>query len=110
MRYPIKTDRTILKKILDKKLKIKNMSRQLNFYATDADRKIIADILREHFGEMIEVPSPKDSRCTGHCSGGRRGRLVSGPGPSGADALYCRMMSASRRFQVLPTGKSRLAE
>lgn len=37
------------------------MSRQLNFYATDADRKIIADILREHFGEMIEVPSPKDS-------------------------------------------------
>lgn len=36
------------------------MSRQLNFYATDADRKIIADILREHFGEMIEVPSPKD--------------------------------------------------
>ena len=61
MRYPIKTDRTKLKKILDKKLKIKNMSRQLNFYATDADRKIIADILREHFGEMIEVPSPKDS-------------------------------------------------
>ena len=37
------------------------MSRQLNFYATDADRKIIAAILREHFGEMIEVPSPKDS-------------------------------------------------
>ena len=37
------------------------MSRQLNFYATDADRKIIADILREHFGEMIEVPSMKDS-------------------------------------------------
>lgn len=37
------------------------MSRQLNFYATDADRKIIADILREHFGEMIEVPSAKDS-------------------------------------------------
>lgn len=37
------------------------MSRQLNFYATDADRKIIADILHEHFGEMIEVPSPKDS-------------------------------------------------
>ncbi|WP_298826789.1 hypothetical protein [uncultured Capnocytophaga sp.] len=37
------------------------MSRQLNFYATDADRKIIADILCEHFGEMIEVPSPKDS-------------------------------------------------
>jgi hypothetical protein len=37
------------------------MSRQLNFYATDADRKIIADILREHFGEMIEVPCPKDS-------------------------------------------------
>ena len=37
------------------------MSRQLNFYATDADRKIIADILREHFGELIEVPSPKDS-------------------------------------------------
>lgn len=37
------------------------MSRQLNFYASDADRKIIADILREHFGEMIEVPSPKDS-------------------------------------------------
>ena len=37
------------------------MSRQLNFYAPDADRKIIADILREHFGEMIEVPSPKDS-------------------------------------------------
>ena len=36
------------------------MSRQLNFYATDADRKIIAAILREHFGEMIEVPSPKD--------------------------------------------------
>ncbi len=66
MRYPIndncnKTHRTILKKILDKELKIKNMSRQLNFYATDADRKIIADILREHFGEMIEVPSPKDS-------------------------------------------------
>lgn len=46
-------------KILDKKLKIKNMSRQLNFYATDADRKIIADILREHFGEMIEVLCPK---------------------------------------------------
>ena len=66
MRYPInnncnKTHRTILKKILDKELKIKNMSRQLNFYATDADRKIIANILREHFGEMIEVPSPKDS-------------------------------------------------
>ena len=66
MRYPInnncnKTHRTILKKILDKELKIKNMSRQLNFYATDADRKIIAAILREHFGEMIEVPSPKDS-------------------------------------------------
>ena len=37
------------------------MSRQLNFYATDADRKIIADIFREHFGEMIEVPSPKDN-------------------------------------------------
>ena len=37
------------------------MSRQLNFYATDADRKIIAAILREHFGEMIEVPSTKDS-------------------------------------------------
>ena len=37
------------------------MSRQLNFYATDADRKIIAAILREHFGEMIEVPSMKDS-------------------------------------------------
>ena len=37
------------------------MSRQLNFYATDADRKIIADILREHFGELIEVPCPKDN-------------------------------------------------
>lgn len=37
------------------------MSRQLNFYATDADRKIIVDILREHFGEMIEVPCPKNS-------------------------------------------------
>ena len=37
------------------------MSRQLNFYASDADRKIIADILCEHFGEMIEVPSHKDS-------------------------------------------------
>ena len=37
------------------------MSRQLNFYATDADRKIIAAILREHFGEMIEVPCPKDN-------------------------------------------------
>ena len=37
------------------------MSRQLNFYATDADRKIIVAILREHFGEMIEVPSQKDS-------------------------------------------------
>ena len=39
------------------KEEIKSMSRQLNFYATDADRKIIAAILREHFGEMIEVPS-----------------------------------------------------
>ena len=37
------------------------MSRQLNFYASDADRKIIADILHKHFGEMIEVPSHKDS-------------------------------------------------
>nr|WP_314603957.1 hypothetical protein [uncultured Capnocytophaga sp.] len=37
------------------------MSRQLNFYASDADRKIIADILREQFGEMIEVPRHKDS-------------------------------------------------
>jgi len=37
------------------------MSRQLNFYATDADRKIIADILRKHFGELIEVPCPKDN-------------------------------------------------
>ena len=43
------------------KEEIKSMSRQLNFYATDADRKIIAAILREHFGEMIEVPSMKDS-------------------------------------------------
>ena len=37
------------------------MSRQLNFYATDADRKIIADILRKPFGELIEVPCPKDN-------------------------------------------------
>lgn len=55
--------KSIFKKILIRAWKIRKgiMSRQLNFYASDADRKIIADILCEHFGEMIEVPSHKDS-------------------------------------------------
>ena len=57
----IKTKETILKKSLIRTKKLKSMSRQLNFYATNTDRKIISDILRQHFGEMIEVLSSKDS-------------------------------------------------
>ena len=35
------------------------MSKQINFYATEADNKFLEQLLKEVFGEMLDVPSPK---------------------------------------------------
>ena len=35
------------------------MSKQINFYATEADKKFLEQLLKEVFGEMLDVPSPQ---------------------------------------------------
>ena len=35
------------------------MSKQINFYATEADNKFLEQLLKEVFGAMLDVPSPK---------------------------------------------------
>ena len=36
------------------------MSKQINFYATEVDKKFLEELLKEVFGEMLDVPSPKE--------------------------------------------------
>ena len=52
-----------IQKNINKSLKgkEKDYEQTAEFLCLWADRKIIADILHKHFGEMIEVPSHKDS-------------------------------------------------
>ena len=42
-------------------LKVKQalMSKQINFYATEVDKMFLEELLKEVFGEMLDVPSPK---------------------------------------------------
>ena len=35
------------------------MSKQINFYATELDKKFLEQLLKEVFGEMLDVPSPQ---------------------------------------------------
>ncbi len=35
------------------------MSKQINFYATEVDKMFLEELLKEVFGEMLDVPSPK---------------------------------------------------
>ena len=41
------------------KVKYALMSKQINFYATEADKKFLEELLKEVFGEMLDVPSPQ---------------------------------------------------
>ena len=43
-------------------LKVKQalMSKQINFYATEVDKMFLEELLKEVFGEMLDVPSPKE--------------------------------------------------
>ena len=40
------------------------MSKQINFYATEADKKFLEQLLKEVFGEMLDVPSPQGPLAT----------------------------------------------
>ena len=42
------------------KVKYALMSKQINFYATEVDKKFLEELLKEVFGEMLDVPSPKE--------------------------------------------------
>ena len=41
------------------KVKYALMSKQINFYATEVDKKFLEELLKDVFGEMLDVPSPK---------------------------------------------------
>ena len=41
------------------KVKYALMSKQINFYATEVDKKFLEELLKGVFGEMLDVPSPQ---------------------------------------------------